>query len=89
MMTCFLGHLQIAHGRTNFGFYNDANAAHESNYTTDLTSYDYVRNLSTNSCIEVFVETNYKFTFSVTFCRTRLLVILVMWMVQSSKVISL
>ena len=79
----------MAHGGTNFGFYDGANAAHESNYTTDITSYDYVRNLSTNLCLEVFVETNYKFTCSVAFCRTLLLVILMMWMVQSSKVVSL
>ncbi|GJT66993.1 beta-galactosidase 17 [Tanacetum coccineum] len=26
---------------TNFGFYNGANAVHESDYPTDLTSYDY------------------------------------------------
>ena len=79
----------MAHGGTNFGFYNGANAAQESEYTADLTSYDYVRNLCNNSFLSVFiVETSYKFTCSVTFCRTLLLVSLVMWTVQSSKVIS-
>lgn len=36
----------MAHGGTNFGFYNDANGAQESNYLADLTSYDYVRKIS-------------------------------------------
>lgn len=35
----------MAHGGTNFGFYNGANAGQESDYNADLTSYDYVRNL--------------------------------------------
>lgn len=33
--------LYMAHGGTNFGFYNGANAAQESEYLADLTSYDY------------------------------------------------
>ncbi|KAI7728172.1 hypothetical protein M8C21_013188 [Ambrosia artemisiifolia] len=33
--------LYMAHGGTNFGFYNGANAAQESDYNADLTSYDY------------------------------------------------
>ncbi|KAI3759760.1 hypothetical protein L6452_07801 [Arctium lappa] len=33
--------LYMAHGGTNFGFYNGANAAQESDYKADLTSYDY------------------------------------------------
>ncbi|KAL4554058.1 hypothetical protein LXL04_039832 [Taraxacum kok-saghyz] len=34
--------LYMAHGGTNFGFYNGANAQEsESNYLADLTSYDY------------------------------------------------
>ncbi|GKD29726.1 beta-galactosidase 17, partial [Tanacetum coccineum] len=34
--------ISIAHNKfTNFGFYNGANAAQESDYTADLTSYDY------------------------------------------------
>ncbi|KAI3671640.1 hypothetical protein L1987_87380 [Smallanthus sonchifolius] len=33
--------LYMAHGGTNFGFYSGANAAEESVYTADLTSYDY------------------------------------------------
>ncbi|KAL4588832.1 hypothetical protein LXL04_001728 [Taraxacum kok-saghyz] len=34
--------LYMAHGGTNFGFYNGANAQEsESNYIADLTSYDY------------------------------------------------
>lgn len=34
----------MAHGGTNFGFYNGANTgAGESDYKPDLTSYDYVR----------------------------------------------
>lgn len=38
--------VQMAHGGTNFGFYNGANTiADESGYTykPDITSYDYVR----------------------------------------------
>lgn len=35
---------QMAHGGTNFGFYSGANSgANESDYKSDLTSYDYVR----------------------------------------------
>lgn len=34
----------MAHGGTNFGFYNGANAGQESDYNADLTSYDYVSN---------------------------------------------
>lgn len=38
----------MAHGGTNFGFYNGANAgANEADYKPDLTSYDYIRNLLT------------------------------------------
>ncbi|CAI9265529.1 unnamed protein product [Lactuca saligna] len=33
--------LYMAHGGTNFGFYNGANGAQESDYLADLTSYDY------------------------------------------------
>nr|XP_043617273.1 beta-galactosidase 17 [Erigeron canadensis] len=33
--------LYMAHGGTNFGFFNGANAAQESDYNADLTSYDY------------------------------------------------
>ncbi|KAJ0746722.1 putative beta-galactosidase [Helianthus annuus] len=33
--------LYMVHGGTNFGFYNGANAAQESDYDADLTSYDY------------------------------------------------
>ncbi|KAM0011904.1 putative beta-galactosidase [Helianthus debilis subsp. tardiflorus] len=33
--------LYMAHGGTNFGFYSGANAAEESQYDADLTSYDY------------------------------------------------
>ncbi|XP_071731937.1 beta-galactosidase 17 [Rutidosis leptorrhynchoides] len=33
--------LYMAHGGTNFGFYSGANAGQESDYTADLTSYDY------------------------------------------------
>jgi beta-galactosidase len=33
----------MAHGGTNFGFYNGANTGqNESDYKADLTSYDYV-----------------------------------------------
>lgn len=36
----------MAHGGTNFGFYNGANTGqNESDYKGDITSYDYVRNL--------------------------------------------
>lgn len=39
----------MAHGGTNFGFYNGANTgANEADYKPDLTSYDYVRNLLTH-----------------------------------------
>jgi len=39
---------QMAHGGTNFGFYNGANTGvDEADYKPDLTSYDYVRNLLT------------------------------------------
>ncbi|KAJ0788283.1 putative beta-galactosidase [Helianthus annuus] len=33
--------LYMVHGGTNFGFYNGANAAQQSDYDADLTSYDY------------------------------------------------
>lgn len=34
----------MAHGGTNFGFYNGANTGQEeADYQPDLTSYDYVR----------------------------------------------
>lgn len=34
----------MAHGGTNFGFYNGANAGdNEYDYKSDITSYDYVR----------------------------------------------
>jgi hypothetical protein len=34
--------VQMAHGGTNFGFYNGANTGQtESDYKADLTSYDY------------------------------------------------
>lgn len=40
---------QMAHGGTNFGFYNGANTgADETEYKPDLTSYDYVSNLLTH-----------------------------------------
>jgi beta-galactosidase len=36
----------MAHGGTNFGFYNGANTGgDESDYKPDLTSYDYVRKI--------------------------------------------
>lgn len=36
----------MAHGGTNFAFYNGANTGqNESDYKGDITSYDYVRNL--------------------------------------------
>lgn len=36
----------MAHGGTNFGFYNGANTGNtESDYQPDLTSYDYVRTI--------------------------------------------
>lgn len=36
----------MAHGGTNFGFFNGANTgANESDYQPDLTSYDYVSNI--------------------------------------------
>lgn len=37
----------MAHGGTNFGFYNGANTdkIDESTYKPDLTSYDYVRTM--------------------------------------------
>ena len=43
----------MAHGGTNFGFYNGANTGvDEADYKPDLTSYDYVRNLLTlMSCV--------------------------------------
>lgn len=33
----------MAHGGTNFGFYNGANAGDAFDYKPDITSYDYVR----------------------------------------------
>jgi len=42
---------QMAHGGSNFGFYNGANTgADEADYKPDLTSYDYVRNFLTDVC---------------------------------------
>lgn len=39
-----MSYFQMAHGGTNFGFYNGANTgSDESDYKPDLTSYDYVR----------------------------------------------
>ena len=41
----------MAHGGTNFGFYNGANTgADELDYKPDLTSYDYVRKILTLLC---------------------------------------
>lgn len=38
----------MAHGGTNFGFYNGANTGvDQSDYKPDLTSYDYVRTILT------------------------------------------
>nr|GEV37617.1 beta-galactosidase 17 [Tanacetum cinerariifolium] len=55
--------LYMAHGGTNFGFYNGANAAQESDYTADLTSYDYDAPISESGDVDgaKFKETNYKF----------------------------
>lgn len=41
----------MAHGGTNFGFYNGANTGDdESAYKPDLTSYDYVRQIVVCVC---------------------------------------
>lgn len=53
----------MAHGGTNFGFYNGANTgSDESDYKPDLTSYDYVRKIFLLCCNLVLVHatTNYK-----------------------------
>lgn len=39
----------MVHGGTNFGFYSGANTGgDETDYKPDLTSYDYVRKISTS-----------------------------------------
>lgn len=41
--------VQMAHGGTNFGFYNGANTGQdESDYKADLTSYDYASIIPNN-----------------------------------------
>lgn len=46
--------VQMAHGGTNFGFYNGANTGQdESDYKADLTSYDYA-SISPNNFFSFF-----------------------------------
>lgn len=46
----------MAHGGTNFGFYNGANTGQdEADYKPDLTSYDYVRNLLAHPFVASYV----------------------------------
>ena len=51
----------MAHGGTNFGFYNGANTgADESDYKPDLTSYDYVSNIVLSICsTKLYFNVNY------------------------------
>ena len=45
----------MAHGGTNFEFFNGANTGqNESDYKADLTSYDYVSNICWERCMIVW-----------------------------------
>jgi len=83
----------MAHGGTNFGFYNGANAAADgSDYKPDLTSYDYVRKI--NLFVLLFQNLIIPFCFwFILCCKTSGLIFrmhpyrnLGMWTMQSSKV---
>lgn len=46
----------MAHGGTNFGFYNGANTGdNEYDYKADLTSYDYVRMILSSLTMIIWV----------------------------------
>lgn len=49
---CNFLNIQMAHGGTNFEFFNGANTGqNESDYKADLTSYDYVSNACWECCM--------------------------------------
>lgn len=78
----------MAHGGTNFGFYNGANTgADEFDYKPDLTSYDYVRKINFDFIVLRYCIFTYPTYQSNVFSfRMHQLENLVMWTMQSSKV---
>lgn len=75
----------MAHGGTNFGFYNGANTGQsDSEYKADLTSYDYVSN-STRVywCLKIWISLTKSLFFRMHQSRS-----LVIWKIQNSKACS-
>jgi hypothetical protein len=77
----------MAHGGSNFGFYNGANTgADEADYKPDLTSYDYVRNFLTHCCTFYCKLWNAHHKLDYLICRMLQSGKLVMLTIQNSKV---
>jgi hypothetical protein len=78
--------VQMAHGGTNFGFYNGANTGQdESDYKADLTSYDYV-SITPNNFFHLLILFR-KSTYFVTYllCRMHRLRSMEMCIMQNTK----